>query len=231
MADFLRTNQISSKIEDIIDGADDNLILMSPYLQINKKIKNRLKVKNNRKKFAKIVYRKNKLEKKEREWLSELEYIKTSYHEDLHAKCYLNEKEAIITSMNLYQHSQENNYEMGVYINKKQDPELYNDLKKEIDFIVETAKDTDPKQKTQKQQKNNKKGYCIRCKKKIKLNPKTPYCRKCYKKWNKYKNKDYKEKYCHICKKEKETTKNKPVCYKCYKKHKNKLKFPKNKKN
>ncbi len=49
--------------------------------------------------------------------------------QNLHAKCYLNEKAAIITSMNLYDFSQVNNNEMGVYtklehVSLKSHPEL-----------------------------------------------------------------------------------------------------------
>ena len=68
-------------------------------------------------------------------------------------------------------------------------------------------------------------GYCIRCANPIKLNPMAPYCKDCYRIWNKYKDEEYPEKYCHICGIEKETTKIKPTCYLCYKANKNKLDF------
>lgn len=50
--------------------------------------------------------------------------IRTSLCKNLHAKCYLNENEAIITSMNLYEFSQMNNNEMGIHLTKSGNPEL-----------------------------------------------------------------------------------------------------------
>ena len=46
--------------------------------------------------------------------------IKTSVRKNLHAKCYLNEKEALLTSMNLYEYSQEHNDEMGILVSVDQ---------------------------------------------------------------------------------------------------------------
>ena len=61
--------------------------------------------------------------------------IKMFIRENLHAKCYLNESTAIITSMNLYQHSQENNIELGVRIQKEEDAGLYDEIYKEVQLI------------------------------------------------------------------------------------------------
>ncbi|MGZ8557454.1 MAG: hypothetical protein ACXWWC_03940 [Chitinophagaceae bacterium] len=61
--------------------------------------------------------------------------IKLLFHKDLHAKCYFNEKEAIITSMNLYMFSEQNNVEMGIYISKEKDEELYKQVANEVDRI------------------------------------------------------------------------------------------------
>lgn len=72
-----------------------------------------------------IIYRENKLHPDENNWLEKQIGVRTSICKNLHAKCYLNENEAIITSMNLYGFSQQNNNEMGIYISKSQDPELY----------------------------------------------------------------------------------------------------------
>lgn len=63
------------------------------------------------------------------------------------------------------------------------------------------------------------KGFCIRCKKTIKLEPSAPYCYACFKVWNKFQNSDYEEKYCHFCGGEISTSMKKPACYDCYKEH------------
>lgn len=62
-------------------------------------------------------------------------------------------------------------------------------------------------------------GICIRCQKKIKLNPQAPYCYSCFKSWSKYQNKEHQEKFCHICGKENKSSMLKPVCQNCYRKY------------
>jgi len=61
-------------------------------------------------------------------------------------------------------------------------------------------------------------GYCIRCKSELKIDINHPFCKTCYKEWNKFKNPEYTEKYCHICGKSNKVSFEKPVCYSCYKK-------------
>ena len=60
----------------------------------------------------------------------------TSYCKNLHAKCYLNEELCIITSLNLYEFSQINNNEMGVLIQRSEDPELYKEAYEEAQRII-----------------------------------------------------------------------------------------------
>jgi phosphatidylserine/phosphatidylglycerophosphate/cardiolipin synthase-like enzyme len=80
---------------------------------------------------VRLVYGKSELAPQETNWLRSLEFVRTSFCQNLHAKCYLNEQAAIITSMNLYDFSQVNNNEMGVYIQREQEPELYRDAYEE----------------------------------------------------------------------------------------------------
>ena len=56
--------------------------------------------------------------------------------ENLHAKCYLNETAAIITSMNLYEFSQVNNNEMGILVDRLTDTECFVEAEKEAQRIV-----------------------------------------------------------------------------------------------
>jgi len=54
----------------------------------------------------------------------------------LHAKCYINESQAIVTSMNLYAYSQENNEEMGILVFKEDDPDLYQEIYAEAQRLL-----------------------------------------------------------------------------------------------
>lgn len=128
MSKFLNTTGVSYHLEELIKNTQDRLILISPYLQFHNRIKDHIHNLNIQKKDIRIVYRESKLQLEESNWLESQIGVRTSVCSTLHAKCYLNESEAIVTSMNLYSFSQQNNDEMGIYVSKEKDPDLYNDI-------------------------------------------------------------------------------------------------------
>ncbi len=136
MSKFLNTSGITYHLEELIKNANDKLILISPYLKLNDKIKELLEDKNRYKIDVRIIYGKSELQPEEINWLKELEYIRTSFCKNLHAKCYLNESSCIITSLNLYEFSQVNNNEMGILIDKDTDIKIYNDVLDEAKRII-----------------------------------------------------------------------------------------------
>lgn len=239
MTEFLNTEGTTYKLNQLIKNADNEIILISPFLKINQKMKDLLENQDRKRTTnIKIIYGKNELQPDENNWIRQLGSVRLAFCKDLHAKCYLNEKEAIITSMNLYEYSQINNYEMGIYVSKNDEPLLYKSIYEEAmdifrisDELKISIEKVDSNKKSNFAKTNNKNnksesGYCIRCKEQIKLDPMHPYCKKCYTSWNKYKNEEYKEKYCLICGNSTTSSKIKPVCYKCYKKHKKDFNFP-----
>lgn len=136
MAKFLNTSATNYFLEELIKDAKDRLILISPYLKLNDRVKELLADKNRLKIDVRMVYGKSELQPVEISWLRELTYIRTSFCKNLHAKCYLNEELCIVTSLNLYEFSQVNNNEMGILIRREQDPELYRDAYEEAQRII-----------------------------------------------------------------------------------------------
>jgi phosphatidylserine/phosphatidylglycerophosphate/cardiolipin synthase-like enzyme len=136
MAKFLNTTGVSYHLEELIKNTKDRLILISPYLQFHKRVKDHLENLNVQKRDIRIIYRENKLQVAESNWLESQIGIRTSLCNSLHAKCYINENEAIVTSMNLYSFSQQNNDEMGIYVTKEKDPDLYNDIYKDVQRLL-----------------------------------------------------------------------------------------------
>ncbi len=237
MVEFLETNGISAALTELIKNSEEKLFLISPYLQIADRLRLFIKEKDSRNIIdIKVVFRTDKLKAEELSFLQELNNVKVLSCDNLHAKCYLNENTAIITSMNLYQHSQQNNWEMGIKIEKNTDLELYEKIFEEVKLIISSSqptaysikkieKDVEVSSKntrttSKKSKENINNGFCIRCGTNIKLNPEKPLCFNCYKSWEKYGNSEYKEKFCHVCGKESTCTVKKPVCYTCYKKAK-----------
>jgi len=215
MAKFLNTTGVSYHLEELIKGTKDRLILISPYLQFTDRIKEHLSNLNIQKRDIRIVYRENKLQLEENNWLESQIGIRTSLCKNLHAKCYINENEAIITSMNLYEFSQQNNNEMGIYISKEQDTDLYNATLEEVQRLLTISEEirvtvkkvtADTLPKTEKKDikptftktSNKQTGFCIRTGAPIPFNVEKPMSYEAFKSWSKYSDPDYAEKFCHF---------------------------------
>ncbi|XOV69280.1 MAG: phospholipase D family protein [Fluviicola sp.] len=228
MAEFLTTNGTSYHIENVILGAKQKLVLVSPYLQLSKTFYERLKDAANKGVKVKIIYGKDELKPNEKNSLAELKNLELFFFENLHAKCYFNEREMVITSMNMYEFSEKNNREMGVFITKEKDPELFEKAVNETLSIVRSSeiiglsktKRTFYQDKADKKssvgKKKPKRGYCIRCEDRISYDLGKPYCWECFGTWSQFENPEYEENVCHGCGEFEATSMNKPVCYSCF---------------
>ena len=141
MAKFLNTSATNYFLEELIKDAKDRLILISPFLKLNDRIKELLADKNRLKIDVRIVYGKSELQPEEIAWLNELSYVRTSFCKNLHAKCYLNEELCIVTSLNLYEFSQVNNNEMGVLFKRSEDSDLYREAYEESQRIIRISEE------------------------------------------------------------------------------------------
>jgi phosphatidylserine/phosphatidylglycerophosphate/cardiolipin synthase-like enzyme len=139
VAKFLNTSATNYFLEELIKSAKDRLILISPFLRLNDRIKELLEDKNRLKIDVRVVYGKSELQPEEINWLRELAFLRTSFCKNLHAKCYLNEELCIITSLNLYEFSQVNNNEMGVLIRRSEDLDLYKEAYEEAQRIIRVS--------------------------------------------------------------------------------------------
>jgi hypothetical protein len=231
MAKFLDTTGISYHLEQIIKRSDERLILISPFLKINDRIKELLEDKDRLKIDMRVIYGKNELQPEENNWLISMGSIRSSFCKNLHAKCYMNEKEALITSMNLYDFSQANNNEMGIFVLKEEDPELFDDIYKEAQRLVRISDELqvsvqkikiDPKKSkgmSFKREKNER-GFCIRTGVKIPFNIERPFSYEAFQIWSQYGDPDYPENYCHYSgeKSNGETSFDRPILNKNWKK-------------
>ncbi len=239
MAEFLNTDAINDRLTNvIINQANKRLLIITPFLRIADRIKGHLKEVDRRRIDIHVIYK--KIHDEEKKWL-ESTSIKTSSCETLHAKCYLNENAALLTSMNLYEFSQVNNYEMGLLVSRDKDPGLYGKILEESERIEKVSEkihvpiarvkpaDDVPAPSRQRRERATvgipKSGYCIRCKAGIPADPLRPYCGGCFATWNRYKKLDYEEKYCHMCSNESTASMEKPLCLSCYRKYKDVFEF------
>lgn len=228
MAEFLTTSGISHHIENIIMGATKELTLVSPFLKISKTLNERLRDASRRNVRIRILYGKNELQPSELKSLAQVNNLKLLFFENLHAKCYYNESEMVITSMNMYEFSEKNNREMGVKISLQNDQDLFINARNETNSIIGSSlsepfvneKKSGKFKKASKKKAQKKvwlKGFCLRCESRINYNPEKPYCSNCYAIWAQYENPEYEENFCHSCGDENYSSLVKPVCYSCYK--------------
>ncbi len=85
MAKFLDTTGVSHELAQIIKGAKEKLILISPYLQISDRFREMLEDQDRMKLEIRIIYKENKLQPQENNWLKSLKYVRTSVCKNLHA--------------------------------------------------------------------------------------------------------------------------------------------------
>ncbi|MFZ1528996.1 MAG: phospholipase D family protein [Ferruginibacter sp.] len=121
MAKFITGNALNLALENLFLDADKQLVLISPFIKMHQcyidALKGRLE---DHKLEIIIVFGKNEgdlsksLPDSDFYFFKKFPNIEIRYEKRLHAKFYLNDDTAIISSMNLHSYSQENNIEAGI---------------------------------------------------------------------------------------------------------------------
>ena len=121
MAKFIAGNKLNLEIEQIIEKANESIILISPFIKLHNRYQSALKTKMDNPKIAvTVVFGKNAEQMQKSMTFADFDFfrqfpnIEIRFEKNLHAKYYANEKSAILTSMNLYSYSQDNNIEAGI---------------------------------------------------------------------------------------------------------------------
>lgn len=137
---FIPPLEITSKIHTLIEEAKTELILVSPYVKIDNwgKTKSCLNRAIDRNVNITIIARENADQ--------DLNYIKSLkirlvLIKDLHAKVYINDKQAIVTSQNLLHYSDSNSVEIG-YISQTQ-----YERKELVEFVNQYITKIEPEEK------------------------------------------------------------------------------------
>lgn len=118
---FLFDNQLIAALEKLIKEAKNKLFLVSPFIDLDDRIKDALREKIERHDFELLVlFGKNEnnyyksMKKDSFEFLKQFPNIEIRYNDRLHAKFYQNDFDFIMTSLNLYNYSLAKNIEVGI---------------------------------------------------------------------------------------------------------------------
>jgi phosphatidylserine/phosphatidylglycerophosphate/cardiolipin synthase-like enzyme len=218
----LKKYQISSYLLELIDKAEEKVVLITPYVNVwwhlTQTIESALKRKVRIELYHRYYERDSEtsvdyeLDKS----LGALQKMGVHCYEvkNLHTKLYLSEKSAIIASMNLYEHSSQNNEELGLLTDDKEVIKQLNDYVKDLKSRCEEINEVEEVELP-------KNGVCISCRKEIPFNPYKPFCIGCFTEWSVHRNPNYEEKFCHSCGDGKDSefvellTFKKPLCMDC----------------
>lgn len=119
---FIKPSEISSKIMTLLDESDDFVLLVSPYVKISKwyKFLKKLNGLVDRNIPINFVVREDINNQNSFDELNKLGYRYTGI-KDLHCKLYMNEKYAIVSSMNLLLSSEINSIELAYITEDKRE--------------------------------------------------------------------------------------------------------------
>lgn len=125
MSTFLTGDNLNNAIDDIITNAKKFIQITSPYIKLDDHFKERFDlIKNNPSIYLQILFGKNEsnffksMKSEDLDYFKSFPNVSIIFEPRLHAKSYINESEGIITSMNLYDYSAENNVEYGLSFTK-----------------------------------------------------------------------------------------------------------------
>jgi hypothetical protein len=166
---LIKPAEISAKIMTLIDEAEKEVIIVSPYNKITgwTKLINRIKRAQNNNVNISWYTRENNVEKSNYDEVLSLG-IEPYLVEDLHAKIYFNEEYAIFTSMNMSKYSDEKSIDLG-YITESQKEyqdilhifKLYIEKKAHRKFLTSEISSTEDTQ-NKRSEKHSKKTFSIK---------------------------------------------------------------------
>ncbi|WP_047547422.1 phospholipase D family protein [Psychroserpens sp. Hel_I_66] len=147
MSTFLTGDSLNNAIDGIITNAKKFIIITSPYIKLDDHFKERFNlIKNDPSIYLQILFGKNEdnfyrsMKSEDLEYFKSFPNVSIIYEPRLHAKSYINESDGIITSMNLYDYSAENNVEYGVAFSKLALTEkVYQEHKDHHFFLLEES--------------------------------------------------------------------------------------------
>jgi phosphatidylserine/phosphatidylglycerophosphate/cardiolipin synthase-like enzyme len=225
---------VQKDVMELIDRAQKVLVLVSPYLAPWKGLSMAIQRAHVRGVAVQMILRGGDDREKQASAVAPLRPYLYSirFVEYLHAKVYLSEQAAVLTSMNLLESSALNSVEFAVYVSAQQHPDGYHQAVKVCESLIATAEqdrmrdagrsvEPPPAAKVAnarplREARQQSTGYCIRCHESVPPNPEKPLCADCYQIWSKYKDPDYGEECCHQCGRQSATSLRKPLCKRCY---------------
>lgn len=140
MVQYLNTQGAYAEIENIVNRAENALVIISPYIQINRTLLQKIfHASEHRAINVSLICRKDDIKPEEMDALNKITRLELFDLPNLHANCIYNEKTMVITSLNLFDYTQINNRDMGALISADKDPAAFMSAVHETEYMMQLA--------------------------------------------------------------------------------------------
>lgn len=136
MAKFLSTPALIEALQTLIDRSQKHLVLVTDVVRLNEHLRELLAQKSKMQVAIRIVCGDKSLSPDDHQWFKKHPAVQLRHVPHLHAKCYINDNMAIITSLGLDDMERSHTTEMGVLATLDDDPDLYKNAIKEVGRIL-----------------------------------------------------------------------------------------------
>lgn len=140
MVQFLNTQAAYSEIENIVNRAEQKLVMISPNIHVNRTLLQKIfHASETRGIDISLICRREVIKPEELAILNQISRLEIYDLPNLHANCIFNEKAMVITSLNLFDYSQTNNRDMGALITYEKDPTAFLAAYNETEYMMQIA--------------------------------------------------------------------------------------------
>jgi len=140
-AEFLSSVGTAYQVDRILTEAVNEIVLLTPSLKLHESVLLRLQQADQRNVRTTLLYGRDRHQTRGQKWFKNLKNIRILYHDKINACVYRNEKELILTSMELSNPGPGIHEDMGVLIVRLRDRKAFDDGIYEQEILVESAEE------------------------------------------------------------------------------------------
>ena len=140
-AEFLSSVGASYQIDRLISEATNEIVFFTPTLRLQESIILKFQQADQRNVRITLLYGKDRNQTRGQKWYKDFKNLRILYHDKLNSNVYRNEKEMVVTSMELADLTPGINTDMGILISKLRDRKAFEDGVYEQELLVDAAEE------------------------------------------------------------------------------------------
>ena len=140
-AEFLSTVGVAYQIDRLISEATGEIVFFCPVLNLHESIIMRFQQADQRNVRITLMYGNERNQIRNQKWYADFKNLRILYHDRLNTSVYRNDKELIVTSMELSDLNSAYHADMGVLVSKLRDRKAFEDAIYEQELLVEHAEE------------------------------------------------------------------------------------------